>query len=344
MSFVVNGLSISNNISGNGIDIRNAVRAASTVAGTLTTSFENSDIIDGVTLATNDRILIKDQTTATENGIYIVQATGAPVRATDFETGSSAASIIVFISEGTTNANTGWVCTNNNGSDVVGTDNLAFSKFSNDVNDVAGPSSATDNAIAKFNGTGGKTIQNSGVAIDDSNNMSGIGNITLSGTVDGVDVSAHAAATTAHGVSGSIVGTSDTQTLTNKTINASNNTITLTTSKFIATATTSTTSTTYVLLNSMTTTPDNGTYMVTFSASGLINGVDALGNYALHAGGTIIQHSERDNKTNSTTDITTLHTQDIITVDGTEAIEVKYKTASNTFTVYSRSLILIKMG
>jgi hypothetical protein len=54
---------------------------------------------------------------------------------------------------------------------------------------VEGPSSATDNAIARFNGTSGELIQNSGVIIDDSNNLSGIGNITLSGTVDGIDIS-----------------------------------------------------------------------------------------------------------------------------------------------------------
>jgi len=54
--------------------------------------------------------------------------------------------------------------------------------------DVSGPGSSTDNAVARFDGTGGKTIQDSGVTIDDSDNVSGVGNITLSGTVDGRDV------------------------------------------------------------------------------------------------------------------------------------------------------------
>jgi hypothetical protein len=53
---------------------------------------------------------------------------------------------------------------------------------------VTGPGSSTDNAVARFNGAGGSTIQNSGVIIDDSNNVSGIVNITLTGTVDGRDV------------------------------------------------------------------------------------------------------------------------------------------------------------
>jgi hypothetical protein len=58
--------------------------------------------------------------------------------------------------------------------------------------DVIGPASSTDNAIARFDGPGGKTIQDSAVTIDDS------GNIATAGTVDGVDVSAHAANGDAH--------------------------------------------------------------------------------------------------------------------------------------------------
>ena len=54
--------------------------------------------------------------------------------------------------------------------------------------DVVGPGSATDNALARFDTTTGKLLQNSGVTCDDSNNLSGIGNITLTGTVDGRDV------------------------------------------------------------------------------------------------------------------------------------------------------------
>lgn len=59
------------------------VRAASTSNGTLATAFEDGDTMDGVTLATGDRILLKDQSTGAENGIYIVNATGAPTRAAD---------------------------------------------------------------------------------------------------------------------------------------------------------------------------------------------------------------------------------------------------------------------
>jgi len=50
--------------------------------------------------------------------------------------------------------------------------------------DFSGPGSATDNAVVRFDGTGGKTGQNSGVTIDDSNNATGFANLTLSGELD----------------------------------------------------------------------------------------------------------------------------------------------------------------
>jgi hypothetical protein len=63
--------------------------------------------------------------------------------------------------------------------------------------DVVGPASATDNAVARYNLTTGKLLQDSSVLIDDSNNISGVGNITLSGTVDGIDIATDVAANTA---------------------------------------------------------------------------------------------------------------------------------------------------
>lgn len=87
-------------------------------------------MVDGVTLATGNRILIKNQSTGSENGIYTVASSGAPTRATDLPTGVDAAGIFTFIEEGTTLADTGWVCTSNSGSAVVDTDALAFAQFS----------------------------------------------------------------------------------------------------------------------------------------------------------------------------------------------------------------------
>lgn len=108
------------------------VRAATTAAGTLATSFENGDVIDGVTLATGDRILIKNQATASENGIYVVAATGAPTRAEDANTAAEILQAAVFVEEGndspTGNKDTGWV-NSTNAPITLGTTGLTFIKF-----------------------------------------------------------------------------------------------------------------------------------------------------------------------------------------------------------------------
>jgi hypothetical protein len=106
--------------------IKKNVRVASTVALTLSTDFEAGDTIDGVVLVQGDRILIKNQSSGVENGIYIVNASGAPSRAPDMPAGSSAASIFTIVQQGTLNADTLWICANNTGSDTVNTDSLVF--------------------------------------------------------------------------------------------------------------------------------------------------------------------------------------------------------------------------
>lgn len=98
----------------NGLDWKQAVRAATTANGTLATAFANGSVIDGVTLVTGDRILLKNQTTGADNGLYVVAASGAPTRATDADTSAKVLSgMAVFVSEGTANADTQWALTTN---------------------------------------------------------------------------------------------------------------------------------------------------------------------------------------------------------------------------------------
>ena len=94
-----------------GLDVKDSVVATTTANGTLSTAFANGQSIDGVTLQTGDRILLKNQTTASQNGIYNVNASGAPSRATDMGTGSNAAGAFVFVEQGTVNAENGFTCT-----------------------------------------------------------------------------------------------------------------------------------------------------------------------------------------------------------------------------------------
>jgi len=114
----------------NGLDVKGSVRVATTANGTLSTAFANGQTVDGVVLATGNRILIKDQTTGSANGIYTVNASGAPTRATDADADAEVtAGMFVFVEEGTTNADTGWVMTND-GAVTLGTTALVFSQFS----------------------------------------------------------------------------------------------------------------------------------------------------------------------------------------------------------------------
>jgi len=151
-----------------GLDVKDSVVATTTANGTLSSAFANGSTIDGVSLSTNDRILIKDQSTQTENGIYTVNASGAPTRADDLATGADAAGAFVFIEQGTVNAENGFVCTSNKGSAVVGTNNLVFSQFSGAGQITAGngleKSGNTLSADLKSNG--GLVIESAEIAVD----------------------------------------------------------------------------------------------------------------------------------------------------------------------------------
>ena len=127
-----------------GLDVKDSVVATTTANGTLSTAFANGQSIDGVTLQTGDRILLKNQTTASQNGIYNVNASGAPSRATDMGTGSNAAGAFVFVEQGTVNAENGFTCTSDTGSAVVGTNNLTFAQFSGAGQIIAGNGIAKD--------------------------------------------------------------------------------------------------------------------------------------------------------------------------------------------------------
>jgi hypothetical protein len=112
-----------------GIDWKASVRAATTANVTLASDLENGDVLDGVTLATGDRVLVKDQSTGSENGIYVVKASGAPDRSTDADAGAEVtANFAVFVEQGTVNADQGYTLTNN-GAITVGTTALTFTQF-----------------------------------------------------------------------------------------------------------------------------------------------------------------------------------------------------------------------
>lgn len=108
---------------------KQSCRAATTVAGTLATSFENGDTIDGVVLATGDRILIKNQAAPAENGIYTVNASGAPTRGTDYDIAAEVAQgTYTFINAGTVNTGTLWIM-NSATVTTLNTDPITFAQI-----------------------------------------------------------------------------------------------------------------------------------------------------------------------------------------------------------------------
>lgn len=116
-----------------GLLIKQNVRAATGAAGTLATDFENGDTIPGddVVLATNDRILIKDQANPIQNGLYIVQATGAPVRSTDADqAGEMKNGTSVTVTSGTLNGQTRWAIYTANNNIIPDTDPNEWTKIS----------------------------------------------------------------------------------------------------------------------------------------------------------------------------------------------------------------------
>lgn len=98
-----------------GLRTRFTVRVASTANVTIASELENGDTLDGTTLATGDYVLLKDQSAPAENGIYLVVASGAGTRATEFDTWAELIGMLLAVQQGTTNADTLWLCTANTG-------------------------------------------------------------------------------------------------------------------------------------------------------------------------------------------------------------------------------------
>jgi len=106
-----------------GLDPKQSVRAATTQNITLS----GTQTVDGVSLNVGDRVLVKDQTSAVQNGIYVV-ASGTWSRASDADTWDELVSAYVFVEEGTVNGDLGFVCTINAGG-TLGSDPITWVQF-----------------------------------------------------------------------------------------------------------------------------------------------------------------------------------------------------------------------
>ena len=116
------------------LDIKDSVRLASTANVSLTagsSGLEAGDAIDGVTLVAGDRVLLKNQSTGSQNGIYVAVASGGtPARSDDANASADVTSgMFVWVEEGTANGDQGYVLTTNDTINL-NTTSLTFTQFS----------------------------------------------------------------------------------------------------------------------------------------------------------------------------------------------------------------------
>lgn len=161
-----------------GLAVKDAVRAATTANITLS----GTQTVDGVVLIAGNRVLVKDQSTGSQNGLYDVSAS-AWTRTSDSDstTGELSGGTFVFVQEGTVNADSGFVCTND-GAVTVGTTALTFTQFSGAGQIVAGAGLTKTGNTLDVGGTASRITVNADT-VDIASNYVGQTSITTLGTV-----------------------------------------------------------------------------------------------------------------------------------------------------------------
>ena len=146
-----------------GLDIKDSVKVATTANITLS----GTQTIDGVAVSADERVLVKNQSTASQNGLYLCKAS-TWARTDDLAAGVDAAGMFTFVEQGSTQADEGFVCSSDRGSAVVGTNNLAFTQFSGGGNLTAGD--GLDKSGNEFSvdhkSNGGIVIESTEMAVD----------------------------------------------------------------------------------------------------------------------------------------------------------------------------------
>ena len=166
-----------------GLHVHAAARVYVATNIDLSTALEAGDTIDGITLVAGDRVLVNGQSTQSQNGIYVVQASGAAVRATDFDTPTEVKSgDFIFVSAGTNYANTGWVQTLSPA--TIGTDPISFTQFSGAGTYLAGDGLSLNGSTFSVDVTptsGSASLTNTGGAVEVKVNTNDGLEVTASG-------------------------------------------------------------------------------------------------------------------------------------------------------------------
>ena len=146
-----------------GLDIKDSVKVATTANITLS----GTQTIDGVAVSADERVLVKDQSTASQNGLYLCKAS-TWVRTDDLAAGSDAAGAFAFVEQGTVNGDNAFVCSSDKGSAVTGTNNLTFVQFSGAGQVIAGDGlDKSGNTLSvDLKANGGLVIESTEIAVD----------------------------------------------------------------------------------------------------------------------------------------------------------------------------------
>nr|BAR39201.1 phage-related tail fiber protein [uncultured Mediterranean phage uvMED] len=146
-----------------GLDVKSSCLVATTANITLS----GTQTIDGVAVSADERVLVKNQSTASQNGIYDCKS-GSWARSSDFDSDAEVTSgAFTFVEQGTVNADAGFVLTTD-GSITVGTTALSFTQFSGAGAVTAGDGlqkSGTE-ISADLKANGGVVIESSELAVD----------------------------------------------------------------------------------------------------------------------------------------------------------------------------------
>jgi len=110
-----------------GLRTRIIAEVATTANVNLTNGLEAGDAIDGVTLVAGDRVLVKDQSTATENGLYLAVSSGASSRDPEYDTIAELSGGLIVVNQGTSNDNKIFLCTTDSDGSL-GSTNITYTQ------------------------------------------------------------------------------------------------------------------------------------------------------------------------------------------------------------------------
>ena len=323
-----------------GLNVKDAVRVATTgnltvtynngtsgVGATLTNAGTQADLtIDSIVLAVGDRVLVKDQTSALQNGIYTVTNVGSVstnwvlTRATDFDqspNGEIQGGDFTFVQEGTVGSDNGYVVTTN-GTITVGTTSIDWVQFSGAGSVIAGAGLTKSGNTLDVVGTANR-ITVTADAVDIASTYVGQSTITTLGTIG----------------TGTWQGTVINPTYGGTGVNNGSKTITLggnlTTSGAFNTTLTATANTTVTLPTTGTLATLAGTEALTNKTVNGLNITTTTGTLTIVSGGTLATAGAFSTTLTSTgtTNVTLPTTGTLATLAGTESLSNKTITASS---------------